>query len=53
MGWFTCNRCGMLANSDDGCSEDPFDEYGLICSDCEVELDANYDLVEDCTNDAP
>jgi len=39
MAWFICNNCGGIANSDDGCMEDPHDRYASICTDCACELE--------------
>ena len=47
MGLFECAICGHFRNSDDGCSEDPINEVGLICSDCFAELDYQHDIAED------
>lgn len=44
MGWYECSICGHYRNSDDGCSENPFTECGLVCSDCEAEMDAEFEI---------
>ena len=37
MGAFICGKCDNMRDSHDGCFEN--DTYGLICEDCQMEID--------------
>jgi len=43
MAAYRCSRCGELKNGDyNVCTEDPNEEFGLICEDCSTEIEDEY-----------